>query len=64
MTGTRLNEDTFSIQVLDWAERLVSLHKPSLRELEIIKRGLMPSYEGKLSRDELDDLISYLMTLQ
>jgi putative heme-binding domain-containing protein len=62
--GRRLNEDTFSVQLLGSDQRLTSLRKQDLKEYKVIKTSAMPSYEGKLSGAELDDLITYLASLR
>jgi cytochrome c oxidase cbb3-type subunit 3 len=62
--GRRLNEDTHTIQLIDDKERLVSLDKSQLRELTIQKTSPMPSYQGKLSAQEVADLVAYLQTLR
>lgn len=64
ITGRRLNEDTYSVQLLDAQENMVSLLKSELSEYEVLTTSTMPSYEGKLSETELDDLIAYLASLQ
>jgi putative heme-binding domain-containing protein len=64
ITGRRLNEDTYSVQLLDSQEKLVSLLKEEVTEYEVVRESPMPSYEGKLSDAELDDLIAYLVSLQ
>ena len=63
LAGRRLNEDTFSLQLLDSDERLVSVMKSDLKKFELLKDSAMPSYEGKLSRQKIDDLVAYLSTL-
>jgi len=60
ISGMRLNEDTHSIQLLSSQQRLVSLLKSELREWKIVKESTMPSYEGRLSGEEVDDLVAYL----
>ncbi len=62
VTGRRLNEDTHYVQLLDSQERLVSFAKAGLREYQPLPRSPMPSYEGKLSAQELADLVTYLVT--
>jgi putative heme-binding domain-containing protein len=62
--GRRLNEDTFTVQVLDAEGGLVSLVKADLREYELAKTSPMPSVSGKLSADEVADLIAYLLSLK
>jgi hypothetical protein len=63
ITGRRLNEDTYSVQLIDTGERLVSLAKADLKEYAVIKTSSMPSYRGKLSAQELADVVAYLLTL-
>lgn len=62
--GRRLNEDTYSVQIIDEQENLLSLAKADLRELTVATAAAMPSYEGKLSQDELADVIAYLVSLK
>jgi putative heme-binding domain-containing protein len=64
ITGRRLNEDTYSVQLLDARENMVSLLKSEISEYEVVSESTMPSYEGKLTETELDDLIAYLASLQ
>ena len=64
VTGRLLNQDTFSLQVIDAKERLVSLTKSDLREYTILKSSTMPSYRDKLTAQELTDVVSYLATLK
>jgi putative heme-binding domain-containing protein len=64
VNGRLLNEDTFSVQLLDSNERLVNLQKSNLREGAFVEKSPMPSYKGKLNAQELDDLISYLVLLK
>jgi len=64
ITGQLLNHDTFTVQLFDSSERLVSFSKANLREFNITDKSAMPSYQGKLSPAELDDLVSYLVSLK
>jgi putative heme-binding domain-containing protein len=64
ITGRRLNEDTYSVQLIDADERLVSLTKSDLREYTVVRESPMPSYRAKLSAQELADVVTYLRTLQ
>lgn len=63
VTGRRLNEDTWSVQIMDSRERLVSLWKPDLKEYQILKSP-MPSYRDTLTADERADVVAYLFSLQ
>ncbi|MBI2687504.1 MAG: c-type cytochrome [Acidobacteria bacterium] len=64
LRGSRFNEDTFSLQILDSAGRLRSVAKADLREQTLDRRSPMPSFKDKLSETQLNDLVSYLNTLQ
>jgi cytochrome c oxidase cbb3-type subunit III len=64
ITGRRLNEDTYSIQIMDDRERPRSLLKSDLREFTISKTSAMPSYKDTLTSDELADLLGYLLSLK
>ena len=61
--GVRLNEDSFSLQVLTTDGQLVSLDKTKLRSFAVVSDSPMPSYQGRLSDKELDDVIAYLARL-
>lgn len=64
ITGMRMNEDSYTIQLKDAAGRVHSLDKLKLRELDKqFDSSLMASYQDTFSSSELDDLVSYLMTL-
>jgi putative heme-binding domain-containing protein len=64
ITGHVINEDGFTIQVLDSRERLLSIDKANLRESSYSEHSPMPSYKDKLTPQELDDLVSYLISLK
>lgn len=59
IAGVRMNEDTYSFQYRT-ADALKSVAKADLAEYEIVRTSPMPSFEGKLSSAELDDLIAFL----
>ena len=64
INGRRLNEDTYSIQVMDDRERLHSVRKDDVREFTIVKTSPMPSYKDTLTSEELSDLLGYLLSLK
>ncbi len=64
ITGRILNEDTYSLQLIDSQEKLVSLQKADLRQFEFLKNSPMPSFRDKLSGNELSDLVGYLVSLK
>ena len=64
INGRRLNEDTYTVQLLDEQEKLVSLVKADLREYTILTASPMPSFKGTLSEAELNDVVAYLLSLK
>jgi putative heme-binding domain-containing protein len=63
--GTKKNEDTFSIQIMDTRERLQGYLKKDLQQVTEEKESLMPVFgPQRLSDSELSDLIGYLTTLR
>jgi putative heme-binding domain-containing protein len=64
ITGRRLNEDTFSVQLIDGNEQLRSLMKAELQEYEVGTTSPMPPASDTLSSDEIAHLIAYLLTLR
>jgi putative heme-binding domain-containing protein len=64
INGRRLNEDTFTVQLIDDQERLLSLSKADFREYTILKTSTMPSYKDKLNTQEMADLLAYLVSLK
>jgi cytochrome c oxidase cbb3-type subunit III len=61
--GKLLNQDTFSIQMLDSNQNLRSFLKSDLRESGFVPSP-MPAYDGKLTSQELADLLVYLLSLR
>jgi putative heme-binding domain-containing protein len=64
VTGRRLNEDTFSVQLLDSDGRLVSLDRADIREYTVSRDAQMPSYATMLTDAERADLVAYLLSLK
>jgi cytochrome c oxidase cbb3-type subunit 3 len=65
ISGSRKNEDSYSIQMMDTNERLSTFLKTEVREVIDEKRSLMPDYgPEKLTSTELDDMLAYLRTLR
>lgn len=62
--GRRLNEDTYTVQLIDDKEQLVSLTKSDLKEYELGKTSPMPEATTTLSADEIADVLAYLLTLK
>jgi putative heme-binding domain-containing protein len=64
ITGRRLNEDTYTVQIIDDQERLVSLTKADLREYSVITKPSMPAYKDSLSSQDVSNVVAYLLTLK
>jgi putative heme-binding domain-containing protein len=64
VTGRLLNQDAFSVQLLDSREQLVTYLKSNLTQYAFLDKSPMPSFKGKLSPGELADLVSYLVSLK
>lgn len=60
--GRRLNEDTYSVQMIDAQGRLRSFVKDELVDLEVSRT---PTHEPtSLSADQVADVVGYLLSLQ
>lgn len=64
VNGRLLNQDSFTVQLLDSQEQLKSFARSDLRESAFVDKSPMPSYLGKLSPQELADLVGYLASLK
>ena len=61
--GLRMNEDTFTVRIMDHDENLWSFRKSDIRGSERIKTSTMPA-AGNLNASEVDDLVAYLFSLR
>lgn len=61
--GMLLNQDTFSVQMHDQAKNLRSFQKSELKDHGFLPSA-MPSYQGRLTPQEVADVVSYLLTLK
>ena len=64
VTGKLLNLDTFTVQMMDSNQQLRSFLKSNLKEFGFVDKSPMPSYQGKLSSEELADVLAYLVSLK
>lgn len=64
ITGRLLNHDTFTLLMLDTKEQLRSFLKSNLREIAFLETSSMPSYRGRLSAEEMADVVRYLVSLK
>jgi len=64
LSGVILNEDQFTVQMLDTHEQLHLFEKDKLRSFERRRESAMPAYDQKtLSDKDLQDLIAYLQSV-
>lgn len=64
LSGVVLNEDQFTLQMLDSREQLHLFEKDKLRSLEKRRESAMPAYDQKMLADkDLQDLIAYLQSV-
>jgi len=62
ITGRRLNEDTYTVQLIDSQEQLRSLRKADLKLYEVSPNPI--HQPTTLSSEEVADLVAYLMSLR
>jgi cytochrome c oxidase cbb3-type subunit 3 len=62
--GRLLNQDTYSLQLIDAKGNLLSIQKDAVRQWEVSTTSPMPNFTGKLTTQELADVVSYLQTLK
>jgi len=63
-TGFLMNQDTWAVQILDFKSGLMTIPRAGMKDFGIDRGSTMPSYKGKLTDAELDDIVSYLASLQ
>jgi cytochrome c oxidase cbb3-type subunit III len=62
--GVTLNEDSFSVQIMDAGEHIHLLDKATLRSFQKSRQSAMPKYDTDvLSDKELSDVVAYLISV-
>lgn len=62
--GVALNEDNFSVQMIDQNEQIHLLEKDQLRSFKKSRESMMPKYAGDvLSDKDLEDIVSFLISV-
>lgn len=65
VTGIRMNEDSFTIQIRDAAGKFHSFRKQNVADLQKdFSKSPMPSYRGKMPDSDVDDLVAWLASLR
>ncbi len=59
--GVAMNEDSFTVQVMDQGEHIHLLEKDKLKSFQKSRESIMPKYEADtLSDQQIDDIIAFL----
>jgi len=62
--GVTLNEDNFSVQIMDMGEHIHLLEKDTLLSFQKTRESAMPKYTtDTLSDKELEDIVAYLVSV-
>jgi quinoprotein glucose dehydrogenase len=64
VTGRLLNQDAISVQMMTPEEELKTYRRTNIREYTILDKGLMPSAQGKLTDQQVADIVVYLSSLK
>ncbi len=64
VSGRLLNQDGFSVQLIDASGHLMSFERANLREFTIVTANPMPSYADKIAGQDLSTLVQYLESMQ
>ena len=63
IAGVILNEDSFSVQLMDASERIYMFEKNTLLSFEKTRTSRMPRYDSTLLSDkDLQDIVAYLLS--
>jgi putative heme-binding domain-containing protein len=64
LQGVVLNEDSFTLQMMDAREQIHFFDKDKLKSFEKTRESLMPAYDAKtISDKDLQDIIAYLLSV-
>jgi putative heme-binding domain-containing protein len=62
--GVSLNEDSFTVQIMDAGEHIHLLEKDKLRSFQKSRESAMPKYDADvLSDKDLDDILAFLISV-
>jgi putative heme-binding domain-containing protein len=64
VTGRLLNQDAISVQLITPKEELKSYPRSGIRDYSVVDKGLMPSSQGKLTDQQIADIVAYLSSLK
>lgn len=64
ITGRLLNQDAIGVQMMTPKEELKTFLRTNIRDYTILDKGLMPSSQGKLTDQQVADVVAYLSSLK
>jgi putative heme-binding domain-containing protein len=64
IVGRLLNQDTYSLQLIDAKGNLMAFMKDAVRAWDVMAASAMPKFTEKLSAQEMADVVSYLGTMK
>jgi cytochrome c oxidase cbb3-type subunit 3 len=62
--GRLLNQDTYSLQMIDAKGNLLAVMKDAVRSWDVMETSAMPNFTDKLTTQEMADVVSYLGTMK
>ena len=62
--GLRMNEDSFSVRIMDADSQLWSYPRTALSRIVRSEESTMPSYAARFDDAQIDDLVAYLYSLR
>jgi putative heme-binding domain-containing protein len=62
--GRLLNQDTYSLQMIDAKGNLLAVMKDAVRSWDVMTASAMPKFTDKLTTQEMADVVSYLGTMK
>lgn len=64
LQGVVLNEDSFTLQMMDLREQIHLFDKDKLKSYEKTRESLMPAYDAKILSDkDLQDILAYMLSV-
>jgi len=64
LSGRRLHENTYFVLLMDEKERLITVPRNEIALLHHPQVSLMPSYKDVLSKTDIEDLTTYVLSLR
>ncbi|HKF39463.1 MAG TPA: hypothetical protein VKB21_00170, partial [Candidatus Acidoferrum sp.] len=62
--GVTLNEDSFTVQIMDSGEHIYLLEKDQLKSIQKSRESMMPKYDADvLSDGEVDHIVAFLVSV-